>query len=223
MLQSAYELQEPSSAFYSASTRSSLTSRLDKLTSDVRTELKRQGFQDDRIKVERTLNMRFEGTDTSLMVLPEPGEGDGKEDFEAAFNRAYKAEFGFLLETKTITVDDIKVCLLPAPGSSSKKTHFLLQVRGIGKTFDTLGESVFSEVSHLKPKPVDTKKSSTRHSVYFDKIGRVDDTPIFLLDRLDIGEEVRGPAMIIDDTQTIVVVPGAKALLTRKHLYITLD
>jgi len=56
--------------------------------------------------VERMLNMRFDGTDTSLMVLPTKEDG---EDFKAAFVRAYKAEFGFLLDTKRIVVDDIKV------------------------------------------------------------------------------------------------------------------
>jgi 5-oxoprolinase (ATP-hydrolysing) len=68
------------------------------------------------------LNMRFEGTDTALMVLPAAGDGDGAEDFEAAFRRVYKAEFGFLLETKTIIVDDVKVrpraCLRQAWGCS---------------------------------------------------------------------------------------------------------
>lgn len=53
--------------------------------------------------------MRFEGTDTALMVLPTTKDGDGNEDFEAAFKRVYKVEFGFLLETKTIIVDDVKV------------------------------------------------------------------------------------------------------------------
>lgn len=53
--------------------------------------------------------MRFEGTDTALMVLPGDGDGDGQEDFEAAFKRVYKTEFGFLLETKSIIVDDVKV------------------------------------------------------------------------------------------------------------------
>jgi 5-oxoprolinase (ATP-hydrolysing) len=57
--------------------------------------------------------------------------------------------------------------------------------------------------------------------VYFDNVGRVDDTPVFLLGKLDEGEVVEGPAMIIDETQTIVVVPGWKALLTSKHLYMT--
>ena len=106
---SAFELQEPSSTFYSTSTRASLLARLDRLTSDVREELARQGFAGDRVIVERMLNMRFEGTDTALMVLPNASDGDGKEDFEAAFKRLYKSEFGFLLETKTITVDDVKV------------------------------------------------------------------------------------------------------------------
>jgi len=51
------------------------------------------------------LNMRFEGTDTALMVLCEEGEN---ENFDMAFKRSYKHEFGFLLETN-ILVDDIKV------------------------------------------------------------------------------------------------------------------
>jgi 5-oxoprolinase (ATP-hydrolysing) len=106
---SVYELQEPSSASYTAQTKAFLLSRLDKLTSDVRTELRRQGFESDHVKVERMLNMRFEGTDTALMVLPDTKDGDGEEDFEAAFKRVYKSEFGFLLETKSVIVDDIKV------------------------------------------------------------------------------------------------------------------
>jgi len=200
----AYELQEPSSTFYSSSTRSTLTARLNSLTLQVQHELQCQGFRPDRIHVERMLNMRFEGTDTSLMVLPGASDGDGNEDFEAAFRRVYKAEFGFLLEGQSVSVDDIKV-------------------RGIGKTFDTLGESVISEVSHLPRHPVPVSRADSTYSVYFDKIGRVDSTPVFLLDERKIGDEVKGPAMIIDDTQTIVVVPGATAVVCSKHLYITLD
>jgi len=202
----AYELQEPSSTFYSSNTRQSLIARLDKLTTDVQRELERQGFEPGRISVERMLNMRFDGTDTALMVLPTPNDGDGEEDFEAAFMRVYKSEFGFLLETKSVIVDDIKV-------------------RGIGKTFDSLGPSVYSEVAGLKQKPVDVQAKGERvrkFSVYFDRVGRVDDTPVFLLDNLGVGDVVEGPAMIIDNTQTIVLVPGAKAVLTSKHLYITL-
>ena len=106
----AYELQEPSSTFYTPQNVPTLLARLDKLTKDVRAELESQGFEGNRIHVERMLNMRFEGTDTALMVLPTPQDGEG-EDFEKAFKRVYRSEFGFLLETKSIIVDDIKVFL----------------------------------------------------------------------------------------------------------------
>jgi len=205
----AFERQEPSSTAYTPESKPALLKRLDKLEDGVRAELKRQGFEGARVRVERMLNMRFDGTDTALMVLPSESlsgnskNGEHEEDFMAAFRKAYKEEFGFLLDTKNVIVDDIKV-------------------RGIGKTFDSLGPSVFKELRTLKRRPVERGAADSVHSVYFDGVGRVDDTPVYLLDKLDVGDSVKGPAMIIDDTQTIVLIPGADALLCRKHLYITL-
>lgn len=95
-------------------------------------------------------------------------------------------------------------------------------MRGIGKTFDTLGESVFSEVEKLQTHGVDRKKADTTYSTYFADVGRVEDTPVYLLPNLEVGDKLEGPAMIIDNTQTIVLIPGATAVLTTKHLYITL-
>ncbi|KAH9927645.1 5-oxoprolinase [Fomitopsis serialis] len=199
-----YELQQPSSTFYTPENRGTLIARLDKLNADVREELARQGFEGEHVHTERMLNMRFEGTDTALMVLPDAKDGDGHEDFEAAFKRVYKTEFGFLLDSKSVIVDDIKV-------------------RGIGKTFDSLGESVYAEVAKMATQSVDAKKADTTWSVYFDRVGRVKDTPVYLLPSLDTGDVIEGPAMIIDNTQTIVLIPGAKAVLASKHLYITLE
>lgn len=216
-----YERQEPSSTFYTGQNKSLLISRLDKLEEDVRGELRSQGFEERRIHVERALNMRFEGTDTALMVLPETADGDGKEDFEAAFKRVYMAEFGFLLETKTIIVDDIKVgcCshMFPWKDLNAKK------VRGIGKTFDSMGESVYSELETLKQRPVPKEKIDSRHSVYFDGLGRVNDTPVYVLDDLEVGETIDGPGVVIDATQTILLIPNSKAVLTNNILYITLE
>ncbi|KAL5488095.1 hypothetical protein ACEPAI_6203 [Sanghuangporus weigelae] len=197
----AFERQEPSSTSYTPENKPHLKQRLDKLESEVRAELKRQGFEGKRVRVERMLNMRFDGTDTALMVLPTTVNGE--EDFLCAFKKTYKEEFGFLLDTKDIIVDDIKV-------------------RGIGKTFDSLGPSVFEELRTIEKRQVSAAAADKTHSVYFDGVGRIDDTPIFLLDKLDIGDVVKGPAMIIDNTQTIVLIPGSEAILCRKHLYITL-
>ncbi|KAG8713991.1 hypothetical protein FRC11_010258 [Ceratobasidium sp. 423] len=197
----AYERQEPSSENWSEESKPRLLARLDALTEEVKSSLEKQGFKGDRVRVERLLNMRFDGTDTSLMVL-EPE--NGSHDFEGAFKRAYKQEFGFLLETKNIIIDDIKA-------------------RGIGKTFDSLGPSVFEEMKTLKTNSVDVQATQDRtHSVYFEGPGRID-TPVFLLEKLKVGDVVSGPAMIIDNTQTIVLDPHSKTTVTRNHLFISLE
>jgi len=162
------------------------------------------------------------------MVLPHEEDGGGNEDFEAAFNRTYKSEFGFMLDTKNIIVDDIKVsphrqlvihlCRYPL---------YVTQVRGTGKTFDSLDETVYTQLASLRSSNsitrVSPSEADSQHSVYFNKVGRVNDTPVFLLDKLKVGDEILGPAVVIDNTQTIVLVPGSTVILTRKHLYITLD
>jgi 5-oxoprolinase (ATP-hydrolysing) len=194
-----YELQEPSSATYTNSSRSSLIARLNSMQEKATKVLRDQGFSEDKIQAERYMNMRFDGTDTSIMVLD---PSDGSHDFEAAFKSRYKEEFGFILE-KAIVVDDLKV-------------------RGLGKTFDTLGETVYEEMKSLQRKNVDESKQSCTHSVYFDEVGRVDATPVYELPCLDVGDVVKGPAMIIDDTQTIVVIPKSEVVVTSRHLFIQL-
>lgn len=199
----AFELQEPCSTFYTPANLPTLISRLDGLESQVRAELKKQGFEGNNlVYVERMLNMRFEGTDTALMVLSASEE----EDYETAFKKTYKTQFGFLLDTKNIIVDDIKV-------------------RGIGKTFDTLGPSIYSEVDTLRSGNTlaSSSHADSYHSVYFEKIGRVEKTPVYVLGELPVGLVVQGPAVVIDDTQTILVTAAARAVVTTRGLYITLD
>lgn len=121
-----------------------------------------------------------------------------------------------MLEDKKVIVDDVR-CVRRA--SVPLDAH---SVRGVGKTFDTLGKSVFAEADELQFETVDAKsKGDGTTSVYFDKDGRVD-TPIYLADELSTGDEVIGPAIIVDGTATIVVDPEASAKVTSKHLLITL-
>lgn len=53
--------------------------------------------------------------------------------------------------------------------------------------------------------------------VFFD---RLVDTDIYALNSLSKGSEVYGPAIIIDQTQTMVVVPGATAKILSSHVVI---
>jgi 5-oxoprolinase (ATP-hydrolysing) len=98
-----FETQEPSSTVFNADTLNGITKTLDRLSETVSTELKRQGFASEKIRLDRVLNMRFDGTDTALLVL---SEDDSK--FEDKFKKAYKEQFGFVLNA-SVVVDDIKV------------------------------------------------------------------------------------------------------------------
>lgn len=86
-----------------------------------------------------------------------------------------------------------------------------------------MGETVYSELETLKQRPVSRDRIDSRQSVYFDGLGRVNDTPVYLLDNLEVGETVDGPGVVIDATQTIVLIPNSKAVLTSNILYITLE
>jgi len=88
-----------------------------------------------------------------------------------------------------------------------------------------MGPSAFQELASLDPAPhpASESKVDSRHSVYFEGVGRVNDTPVYLLDSLDIGETVKGPAMVVDGTQTIVVIPGAEAITLSRWLMIKVE
>jgi 5-oxoprolinase (ATP-hydrolysing) len=86
-----------------------------------------------------------------------------------------------------------------------------------------MGESVYAELETLKQRPVLKDKIDSRHSVYFGGLGRVDDTPVYLLDKLEIWDTIEGPGVVIDATQTILLIPGSKAVLTSNILYITIE
>ncbi|SJX64149.1 related to 5-oxoprolinase [Sporisorium reilianum f. sp. reilianum] len=201
-----FEHQQPCSETWTGA-RGEARLRIEQIVRQLRTrvqhELEAQGFRADRIVLQTLLNLRYEGTDTSLMTLQPP---DGGWDFERVFVHKYRHEFGFVLEDKNIIVDDIRV-------------------RGIGKSFDSLGHTVLAEYRSLfgerKSTAADTstlEKLAVR-KVYFDQLGRLD-TPILKLDQLQPGTTIAGPAILVDQTQTILVEPKCEAHVTSQAVLI---
>jgi 5-oxoprolinase (ATP-hydrolysing) len=98
------EHQRPAAEIYSDASYTKLRGLLDNLQKEAELELEEQGFSTDRIRTTRYLNMRYQGTDTMLMI-PEPED----KDYVSTFKETYRREFGFDLKNRDILVDDLRV------------------------------------------------------------------------------------------------------------------
>lgn len=170
-------------------------------------KLKDQGFSDDSIVFEEYLNMRYRGTESALMIV-RPSEEEAKRVFNGndfalgkAFIKKHEQEFGFTLPDRDIIVDDVRA-------------------RGIGKSFEGLEKTVDTQLKEIKPKELGEGKSCGISQVYFE--GGRQETPIYKIEDLEVGDQVQGPAILADGTQTIVVTPGASALIIKTHVVINI-
>ena len=192
-----------------------LLKNLEKLSSDAKTELLGQGYKAEQIEIKRYLNLRYQGTDTALMTS-EPDEVLNYDtantncelavsessselqknsakfpDYVGAFRQTYLREFGFDLTGRKIIVDDLRVrAVAKSPG---------LQKYPLAKKDGT-------------PEAVDQTKC------YFmsesSGCGAWQETPIYRLENLGAGQQLQGPAIVMQNTSTILVEPECTAEIT---------
>ncbi|KAH6879541.1 Hydantoinase B/oxoprolinase-domain-containing protein [Thelonectria olida] len=188
------ENQEPESQVFSEEAFEKLRSRFDRLAARGREGLVSQGFSDNEIRHEFFLNMRYKGSDTALMVQ-HPGR---LCDFGKAFISRHFQEFGFT-QPRDIVVDDARV-------------------RTVGEGADLKLASPFDDLRKVQSSPpVTPVKPQSMRKVYFENQGWAD-TGLYFLGDLPVGARVRGPAMVVDKTQTIVVDPSSEAIILSEHL-----
>lgn len=109
------EAQEPCNEFLNADNLPKISARHEYLRQQTTAQLIEQGISPKAIKHEVYLNLRYRGSDTTLMIL-QPADQDWKKEFIAEHLR----EFAFVLpEGREILVDDIRV---RAIGVSSENT-----------------------------------------------------------------------------------------------------
>ena len=192
-----------------------LLKNLEKLSSDAKTELLAQGYKAEQIEIKRYLNLRYQGTDTALMIS-EPDEVSNYDtgntncelgisessselqknttkfpDYVSAFRQTYLREFGFDLTGREIIVDDLRVrAVAKSPG---------LQKYPLAK-------------KDVTPGAVEQTKC------YFmsesSGCGAWQETPIYRLENLGAGQQLRGPVIVMQNTSTILVEPGCSAEIT---------
>ncbi|EAT82777.2 hypothetical protein SNOG_09512 [Parastagonospora nodorum SN15] len=204
------ERQEPESRVWSdeKDVRGYLQKKMADLKSKSTATLKEQGFDEEHVHFEEYLNLRYRGTESALMIIKPTKEEAEKEfggdewAFGQAFIKQHEQEFGFTLPDRDIIVDDVRA-------------------RGIGKTFEGLEKSVDQQLKEITPNDVsgNAKRYDSR-KVFFE--GGRQDTSIYKLEDLEVGDRIKGPAIIADGTQTIVVTPGASALLINTHVVINI-
>ncbi|KAI9818315.1 MAG: hypothetical protein M1832_004433 [Thelocarpon impressellum] len=184
--------------------KTSLKKTMDDLKEKSAGALRAQGFEDEKIVFEEYLNMRYRGTESALMIIkPEDGEFPGDDwAFGKAFFKQHEQEFGFTLPDRDILVDDVRV-------------------RGIGKSFEGLEKTVDQQLKTIAPNDLDFGiKRCGVSKVYFE--GGRQATPIYKLEALEVGDRIKGPAILADGMQTLVVTPGAYALITDTHVVINI-
>ncbi|RAK98456.1 5-oxoprolinase [Aspergillus ibericus CBS 121593] len=191
------ESQEPVSTDYSTS-QSTLEKRFGGMIQAATEDMETQGFSSDQVRHELYLNLRYEGSDTSLMILRPEDDSDFLEQFRARHRR----EFGFNSD-RPVLVDDIRVRTIACSKVRTEKSP-LVQLR----------EATIKDV---------TGGPDNTSQAYFDGHSERIDTPVYQLNKLDKNTRVHGPAIIIDETQTVVVAPNAVANILETCIVIDLE
>ncbi|GAB2285300.1 5-oxoprolinase [Dionaea muscipula] len=100
------EMQEPYSAVYCQESILEASVREANLLEQVRQKLQEQGFQEENIGTETYLNLRYEGTDTAIMVK---GQKKGEFEYADEFIKLFQREYGFKLKNRKILICDVRV------------------------------------------------------------------------------------------------------------------
>ncbi|PON52795.1 Winged helix-turn-helix DNA-binding protein [Parasponia andersonii] len=180
------EAQVPYSAAYGQDTVVEASRREAILLKQVKQKLKEQGFGDESIKTDTYLNLRYEGTDTSIMVKKQKSADGFGYDFDMEFVKLFQQEYGFKLQQRNILICDVRV-------------------RGVGVT-NILKPRALQPTS-------DPPQVEGSYKVYFGNDWQ--DTPLFKLEKLSYGHVVPGPAIIMNGNSTVILEPNCKGIITK--------
>jgi N-methylhydantoinase A len=177
-------------------TAEAVNAMFEQLTAQAAEELRGDGFAGDRIGIERALDMRYAGQGYEIAVpCPAPLAADGLTALRASFDAQHKAMFGHMAPEEPVEIVSYRV-------------------RGIG---------LLPPVAMPKFKRAGTTLAQARREtrrVRFD--GSERDCPVYQRERLDVGLEIAGPAILDQLDCTTVICPGQVARVDEwKNLIVT--
>ena len=169
------------------------------LTAQAAEELRGDGFAGDRIRIERALDMRYagQGYEIAIPCPAQPLAADGLTALRTSFDAQHKAMFGHM-----------------APEEPAEIVSY--RVRGIG---------LLPPVAMPRFKRAGTALAGARREtrrVRFD--GSERDCPVYQRERIDVGLDIAGPAILDQLDCTTVICPGQVARVDEwKNLILTME
>ncbi|MGB7079629.1 MAG: hydantoinase/oxoprolinase family protein, partial [Xanthobacteraceae bacterium] len=170
--------------------RAMLKSVARRLARETRDEVAGQGVPAGKIAAHVRAHIRYAGTDTPLIV--EAGSDRAPASLaklQSAFERAHKAQFGFIDRKKGLVIEAVSV-----------------EAVGGGATF-----------VEKKRKTTRAKLPAPARRTRFFSGGKWHKAKVYRRDQLLPGHKVKGPAIVIEPHQTVVVEHGWQAELTAKN------
>ncbi|MDT3688072.1 MAG: hydantoinase B/oxoprolinase family protein [Pseudorhodoplanes sp.] len=155
-----------------------------RLGKETKGEVAGQGVPAKSIDVIVRAHIRYAGTDTALVV-----KAGTLAAMKAAFEKAHKAQFGFVDRKKDLVIEAVSV---EAVGGGAKFRE---------KTLKTTRGKL--------PSP-------TRRTKFFSA-GQWHKANVYTRDQIKPGQKIKGPAIVIEPHQTILVESGWQAELTKKN------
>jgi 5-oxoprolinase (ATP-hydrolysing) len=172
------------------------------------------------VQVTRRVHLRYDGTDTPLAVP----YGTASE-MTAAFKRAYRSRFSFLMPDRRIIIEAVSAAAV-APGHPDPSHPDPSRVAPGHPVGGDPGPDAGPDAASpaAAAAPTSGKRPVARPAEYVPMFaaGERSTVPLYRRRELPPGQAVDGPAVIAEDLATTVVEPGWRAVITdRLNLLLT--
>ncbi|HTH09342.1 MAG TPA: hydantoinase B/oxoprolinase family protein, partial [Acidovorax sp.] len=167
---------------------------LEQLATTARTELERQQVGAGTAVVHRRVHVRYEGSDSALIV-----PFGTQAEITAAFENAYRQRFAFLMQGKGLVVEAVSVEAV-VPGDAPVEPRHTPQ----------------------PAREVPRRSTVRMYTGGIDGVAAWHDAALVVREDLRPGDVIPGPAIIAEKNATTIVEPGWEAALTDlDHLLLT--
>ncbi|MCZ6846063.1 MAG: hydantoinase B/oxoprolinase family protein [Alphaproteobacteria bacterium] len=165
-----------------------VTTLLERLVADARAEIQAQGIADARIEVLRRLHLKYDGTDTPLIV-----DFASVDAMAEQFETLHRQRYGFVMREKGLIIDTAAVEVVGVSEDS-------VEGSATGTPIDVATQAEATALA-----TVETHMAEAAHA-----------TPVYDREALAPGVAIDGPAIIREAVATTIVEPGWRARMTER-------